>query len=169
MRKIFAGLGILSLILGVALPAWAATEVGVAATVTVESISITVADGVVTYGTLAVNTSKDTTSGDLNDSQTATNNGNVTEDFNIKGQSSTSWTLAATADADQYMHEFCKVDTGDCDGTPTWTALAVGYQTLKTGVAKDGTYDFDLKVTTPTSTTDYDEQSVDVTVQAVKG
>src|SRR3989344_4500561 len=77
--------------------AGAASTATVAATVTAENISVSVADGTVTYGTLASNTSKGTTVADLNDLQTATNNGNITESFNIKGQNSANWTLAGTA------------------------------------------------------------------------
>ncbi len=159
-------LGLVGMVVGTG--AGAATEAGVAATVTVQSISVFVSDGGVVYGTLAVSTSKDTTSGDLNDTQTATNDGNVTETLNIKGQDSSpgSWTLAGSVGADQYVHEFCKVDTGDCDGIPIWDALTTSYATLKTGVTKDGTYDFDLKITTPSSSGSFDEQSVNVTVQA---
>ena len=66
------------------------------------------------------------------------------------------------------MHEFCKVDDGDCDGTtPTWHLLTTAYQDLEDDMATDsGTYDFDLKITTPLSTTVYSEQSVNVTVMA---
>lgn len=144
----------------------AATEASVSATVTVQNISVSVSDGTVTYGTLAVNTSADTTSGGLNDSQTATNDGNVTENFNIKGQDTASWTLQAAAGNNQYVHEFC---TTTCDTAPTWTALTTSYATLATGIGVSGTQVFDLRITTPTATADYTPQSVNVTVQAVAG
>ena len=145
----------------------AATTGTVTATVTVQNVSVSVADGTVTYGTLSTTDTADTTSADLNDSQTATNDGNVTEDLNIKGQNSANWTLAGSVGSDQYKHEFCKVDTGDCDGTPTWSALTTGYAALKTGLTASGTYSFDLKISTPSSSSNYTQQSVDVTVQAV--
>ena len=143
-----------------------ADESSVTATVTVQNISVAVTDGVVAYGTLGNNTSQDTTSGNLSDTQVATNNGNVAETFNIKGQDSGTWTLAASVGADQYVHEFCKVDTGNCDSSPVWAALTTSYATLKTGVAALGTYDFDLKITTPNPSSDFIEHSVNVTVQA---
>ncbi len=167
MKSLITYLSILGLVgMIITMEALAADTATVTATVTVQNISVSVSDGEVSYGTLAVNTSQDTTSGNLNDSQTATNDGNVTENFNIKGQDSAAWTLASSAGADQYVHEFC---TSNCDTSPTWTALTTDYQTLATGIEASGTQVFDLKITTPTSTSSYDEQSVDVTVQAVAG
>lgn len=151
----------------VTMAAQAATTGTVTATVTVQNISVSVADGTVTYGTLSTSATADTTSTGLNDTQTATNDGNVTEDLNIKGQDSANWTLAGSIGSNQYKHEFCKVDTGDCDGTPVWNALTTNYAALKTGVTTSGTYLFDLKISTPSATTFYTSQSVDVTVQAV--
>lgn len=168
MKKIFAGISVLALI-AVAFPVQGADTAGVTATVTVENISVTVSDGSVAYGTLAVNTAQGTAINDsdsLDDTQTATNNGNITENFNIRGSDSGTWTLAGSAGANQYVHEFCRGDTGDCDGSPTNTALTTSYQALDTSVAKDDTQDFDLRITTPTSS-DFTEHNVNVTVQAV--
>lgn len=145
-------------------PAHAATTATVTATVTVQNISVSVSDGTVSYGTMAVNASKDTTSSGINDSQTATNDGNITEDLNIKGQDTAAWTLAGSAGSNQYYHAFC---TSNCDSSPTWTALTTNYQTLGSGVATSGTAVFDLKLTTPTSSSSYTQQSVDVIAQAV--
>ena len=141
----------------------AATSATVTATVTAQNVSVNVTDGTVAYGTLATSTTQDTTSGGLNDSQTATNNGNVTEDFNIRGQNSANWTLGASAGADTYRHRFC-ITT--CDSSPTWTALTTSNQTLASSVSTSGTQIFDLEIATPTSSTNYTQQSVDVIVQA---
>lgn len=138
--------------------------------ITYAVISVTVSDGSVTYGTLAINTSKDTTSGGTNNTQIATNAGDVAEDLNIKGQSSANWTLAGSAGSEQYVHSFCKTGSGSpdpCDASPTWTALTTSYQSLATNIAASGTQRFDLKITTPTSTSATSQQSVDVTIQAV--
>lgn len=151
-------LGLVGMVVGVAVQGADTASVG--ATVTVQNISVAVTDGTITYGTMAVNTTKSTLASDLNDLQTATNNGNVTETFNIKGQNSANWTLGATAGANQYVHKFSK------DSGTTWTALTTSYATLATGKAVSGTQTFDLQITTPTSSTNYDSQSVDVTVQA---
>jgi hypothetical protein len=115
---------------------------------------------VVEYGTLAAGASEDTVT--LGDTQTATNNGNVTEDFNIKGQNSANWTLGPTSGDEIYRHEFS--NTASFPGT----ALTTDYQTLATGVGTTtGIQDFDLKITTPNPTANFAEQSVNVTVQAV--
>lgn len=144
--------------------AQAATTSTVTATVTAQNIFVSVADATVAYGTLTLSGTEDTTSAGVNDTQTATNDGNVTEDFNISGQDSAAWTLAGTIGADQYTHEWC---TTTCDSTPTWNNLTTSYQTLATGISSSGTQDFDLQIGVPSSSTSYTQQSVDVTVQAV--
>lgn len=136
----------------------------------IPNVSITVSDGSVSYGVLNTNTSKDTTSGGLNDTQTATNNGGIAEDFNIMGQNSTAWTLAASTGSEQYKHEFCTTGSGSpdpCDASPTWTALTTSYQSLSSNVAVSGTTKLDLKITTPTSTSATTQQSVNITIQAI--
>ena len=164
MKKIFAGISILALI-AVAFPLGAATEVGVNATVTVQNIAVSVSDGTVAYGTLTLNSQEDTTSSGVNNTQVATNDGNVVENFNIKGADAGNWTLAGAAGANQYVHEFCRGDTGTCDATAVFTALTTSYQELDTNVATSGTQDFDLQITTPTSS-DFVEHTAVVTVQA---
>ena len=163
MKSLIASIMVLGLVgLVVAAAVQAVTEASVAATVTVQNISVSVADGTVAYGTIGAGTSKSTLELSPVDIQTATNNGNVTENLNIRGQNSSpaGWTLAATAGANQYVHEFSKNSGG------LWTALTTINQTLATGVASSGTQTFDLKITTPSSATDYTAQSVNVTVQA---
>lgn len=129
-------------------------------TYTESSVSISVSDGVISYGTLDANTSESTIS--LSDTQTVTNDGTGTIDLNIKGQDTACpWTLASTNGVDQYVHDF-STTTGS-----NWTALATSYQTMATGIASSGTQDFDLRITTPTDSTCADTQSTDVTVQAV--
>lgn len=137
----------------------------VSATVTAQNISVSVSDGTIAYGILPVSTSKSTIATDLNDLQTATNNGNVPEDFNIKGSASAAWTLAATPGSEAYTHRFC---TTTCTTPPTgYTALTTSYQTLGTNIATSGTQTFDLNLSTPTSTAVFTSQSVNVTVLAV--
>jgi len=151
----------------------AADTATVTATVSAQNVSVTITtDGSVDFSTINTSSTEDTTSGGVNDTETAQNNGNVTEDFNIKAADSSSsgagWTLGATADSETYTMKFC---TSDCDGSPTWNSVGIdpSYQTLATGVAASGTQDFDLQVGTPTSTTDYNEQTITVTIQAVAG
>ena len=169
MKKSFFSLFGLLIILAILFgsSARAADEGTVTATVTVKNISVTVNDGTVAYGTLGQNATADT---EPADGQTATNNGNVTEDFNIKGQNSGDWTLAGTAGSDAYIHRFCNDTANDCTAPPTnYTALTTSYQTLSTGAATGDTTLFQLQINTPNPSTVYTEQSIDVTVQAVAG
>ena len=137
----------------------------VTATVTAQNISVTVSDGSVAYGVLALSGIKDTTATGVNDSQTATNNGNIAESFNIKGTNTGAWTLASTQSTDQYFHKFC--NNGTCDASPAWTALTTNYQTLGTNISTSGTKEFDLQIGVPSSTATFTSQNADVTVQAV--
>ncbi len=133
-------------------------------------ISVSVADGVVSYGLVGLGSSKDTTAGGLNDTQTATNNGNAAENLNIKGQNSANWTLASSSGVNIYVHDFCIAGSGSpdpCDSSPSWVPLTTNYQTLATGLAVSAGQKFDLRITTASSTSSNNQQSVDVTIQAV--
>lgn len=146
--------------------AFAATTAVVAATVTAQSVSVTLTtNGSVAYGTLQVSTSEDTTSNGIDDTEIAQNNGNVNIDLDIKGANSSpdSWTLAGTAGANQYVHSFC-ITT--CDSSPSWTPLTTNDQALATSVAALGTQGFDLKLDMPTSSTSFDAQTLNVTITA---
>jgi len=169
MKKIISSITILVVVgMMVVVLVQAADTATVTATVTVQNISVSVSDGTVAYGTMAVNTWKSTLPSELNDMQTSTNDGNVTEDFNIKGQNSANWTLAATPGNEQYTHQFCNDTDNDCSTPPTnYTALTTSYQTLDTGIPTSGTVEFQLRLGTPTATSNYTQQSVDVTIQAI--
>jgi hypothetical protein len=134
------------------------------------TVSVSVSDGAIDYGIMTTNASKSTI--DLNDMQTATNDGNVTENFNIKGQDATgagcTWTLASTNGVDQYVHQFCNATDYDCSNPPTnYVPLTTTYQTLKTGIPPNGTVKIHLRLITPTDSSCYGQQSVNVTIQAV--
>lgn len=134
-------------------------------TTAVISISIT-SDGTVSYGIIVAGASKNTTAGGLNDTQTAQNGSTIAENFNIKTSNATGgtqWTLGATPGIDIFVHEF---STNGGTGWTTFTT-ADSYQSLATGVAASGTQNFDLKITVPSSTTDYQQKTITVTVQAV--
>lgn len=143
----------------------AADTAVVSATVTVQNVSVTVSPGTVAYGTMALNSSKSTIPADLNAAQTVTNNGNVSEQFNIRGQNSANWTLGLTAGSDTYVHQFC---AAACTSPPTnFTGLTTNYQTLAASIAASGTQTLHLRLTTPTTSSVFTQQSVDVTLQAV--
>lgn len=138
---------------------------GTTSVATVVSVILTT-DGTVSYGILPAGTSKDTTASGLNDTQTAQNNGNVTENFNIKTSNATGgtqWTIGAAPSSDVFVHEF------STNGGGAWTKFTVAdsYQALATGIAASGTQNFDLKITVPSSSSDYQQKTITVTVQAV--
>lgn len=163
-NKLISGIAILSLIF-VATGVKSATTANVTATVTVQNISVTVSDGSIAYGTLGNNSTRSTIASDLNDVQVVSNNGNITEDVNIRGQNSVNWTLAASAGSDQYVHRFCN---SSCGTPPTnYTALTTNYQTLASGLAASATTTLNLQINTPNPSTVFTQQSVDVTIQAV--
>jgi len=152
-------------LISTAMPGFAAPTGTVTATVTTQNISVAVTDGTISYGVLGTNATRSTIAADLNDLQTATNDGNVAEDFNIRGQDSAGWTLTGAAGVDQYVHRFC---VATCGTPPTnFTALTTSYQLLSNSEVVSGTQTFDLQINTPTTSTVSTQQSVDVTVQAV--
>ena len=146
----------------------------VTCTVSGELVSVTVSDGSISYGTLPLSGTKNTVVYHLTnnphgmtpaDTQTATNNGTVAEDFNIFSGGATgtsqSWTLAGNSDTAQFCHQFSTNSGTD------WTTLTGDYQTLATNISASGTRTFDLKIMMPSSTTDYGSHSIPFTVQAV--
>ncbi|HXS15187.1 MAG TPA: hypothetical protein VN711_03600, partial [Candidatus Saccharimonadales bacterium] len=125
-------------------------------------ISISVSDGNVSYGYVPINTAKNTTASGLNDTQVLTNDGNEAEDFNAKGQNTACpWTLSPNNGSNQYVHEF-STNSGS-----SWSPLTTSYQSLISNIPANSTQNLDLRLTTPTSTGCYTQQSVDVTIQAV--
>jgi len=132
----------------------------------VVSVSIT-SDGTVAYGNMALNSTKNTTSGDLNDTQTARNDGNVTENFNIKTSNAvggTGWTLGSDPGSNTFVHYF------SINGGGAWTKFttADSYQTLVTGIGVSSSQNFDLQINTPTVSSDGYQKSITVTIQAVQ-
>lgn len=151
------------LVYSLSLSVQAQDTASVTATVTAQQIAVSVSDGTVNYGVIEMGGNKSTL--DLTDTQTITNDGNVTEDFNIQGSDSTpsSWTLVGNTapGTDEYGHAF-STDTGS-----TWTPMTSDtYTSVATAIASSATEDMDLQIYTPSSTTATAEQSVDVTIQA---
>jgi C1A family cysteine protease len=127
-------------------------------------VSVTVTPSSIAYGTVALGTSKNTT---LGQQFTVTNNGTVTANFLIKSSNATriggtNWTLVTgTPGLNEFKHEF-STNSGS-----NWTALMTGYQSLATGIAPNSTQVFDLQITMPSSTTDYLEHTITITILAV--
>ena len=141
----------------------ASSTATVTATVTVQNISLEmVENGTISYGTIGLSSTKDTVT--LGTTPVANNNGNVNEDFGLQGTDSTSWTLSSDTGAETYFHKVC---TADCGSSGSWANLSTGgYYTIVQGIATGNSQPFDLRVGTPTSTSDYDQQNVNVSVQA---
>ncbi len=171
MKRLLVVAGVISLVAAVLVPAGvsADAEQTVSCTVKAKLISLTVTDGSVAYGTLGLSpsagspTTKSTI--DLVDTQVVTNNGNVTEDFDIKSsdaEGGTAWNLVAAASiaTDAFAHQF------SADSGSNWADLTDTYQSMATGVATSGTENVDLKIFMPTGTSDYDPKTITVTVLA---
>jgi len=166
MKSIITTVCILSLfgsLIGMTI--WGAATSTVSCTVTAKNISLSVTDGSVAYSTLDLNST--TTTIVLVDTQVVSNDGNVTEDINVKSSDAaggTSWNLAAAAGSDEYLHRF-STTTGS-----TWVSFAVdhAYSTLETGIAVSATTSLDLYIHTPTASTDYTEKTITITAQAVE-
>jgi hypothetical protein len=127
----------------------------------VYSVTIT-SSGVISYGYVTLSTSS-TTLGSAY-TQVAKNDGAVNERLNVKSSDATGgtgWTLASIIGTNQYTHEF-STTTGS-----TWTLLpdSSTYVTADPAVAPSGTTNFDFRVTVP-STSDYQQKSITITIQA---
>lgn len=127
----------------------------------VVSVTITT-DGTIAYGTLNSSQTKSTI--ELSDTQTAQNDGNVAEDFNIKTDSPVGWSLGASPLTDTFVHEF-STNSGS-----NWTKFvtAGSYQNLATNVAVDATQNFDLRFTAPNPSTSATQKTITITIQAVE-
>lgn len=146
-----------------ACPALAADNATVNATVTLQNVSVSVADGTINYGILSLNSSTGTVA--LSDTQTVTNAGNVPVDILIKGQNSANWSIAGSAGNNAYVHRFC---VSSCGAPVTnYTALTTNNQTLSSSVSASSTVSLDLHLTTPTASTNFAQQDVDVIITAV--
>jgi hypothetical protein len=143
----------------------------VTASVTVQSISITIPDGwptSVNYGVVALDTEATPVSyspasyGYLR----VANNGPITVDIYIKGTNAIydtyTWALAGLNGKDQYVHFF-----GTGQNPSTYTALNTSGQLLSSGIVNDGMVDFNLKLKSPTETSGYGEYTTTVTLVAM--
>lgn len=175
-KKLWAAIGTAALIASAAIPALAATEQGVTATVTPQKISVTVSPTSVAYGTVPVPSVDRIPTGDTIIG--ATNDGNVTETFNIKGANATGTTITWTivdgapggAASYNYNHKYADCGIGDLTCTTQDAAdnMTTGYEVLEAGVAASFIDYFRLRLSTPTETGgDFSEHSTTVTVQAV--
>ncbi len=140
----------------VAVPVFAGSTAGVNVTVQAQNISITVSPTSYDYGVLSVGDTTETAT-----TFTATNNGNIAEDFYIQGANTTNWTLANNPGDEIYEHDF------KGGSQATYKALTTSDQAAASNIAAGGSvtnYRFQLHM--PTSTTNFDPQSTTVTFTA---
>ena len=136
--------------------ATAQTAQDVTVTVTVPSVlSVSLSTGAWAIGEVALGETATSVS------ITATNNGNVTEDFSIVSGDSTNWTCGTAAGSEVF---FMEAQGGDLT---SYTSMDTS-QTLETDLPKTtGTVSFFLQITAPTATVYRDtEHSIAVTVTA---
>lgn len=128
-------------------------------------ISVSVSDGIVTYGVLGVGGTKTTI--DLSNTQIAKNEGDVAEDFTIKTSNAiggVGWTLAAVPGTDEFVHEF-SINAGV--GWTQFTA-ADSYQPFVSNVGVSSNQSFDLRIIAPTSASDGVLKTISVTILATQ-
>lgn len=128
-------------------------------------ISITLtSDGSIQYGTIPSSTSKNTIQ--VSDTQTIQNNGSSTINLVIKTSNATGgtqWTLGSSPGNDIFVKEF-STNSGS-----NWTQFTTvdTYQSLSSSVTPTSSVNFDLQITVPSVTTDYQQKSITITVMAV--
>ena len=133
--------------------------------ITIQAVVYSVAiapGGTIEYGLVGGGVSKSTI--DVAASQTATNDGNITTQLNIKSTNATGgtqWTIGSSAGTNIFVHEFSTNNGGDY----TKFIAADSYQTLAVGVGVTAVEDLDLRITAPTDS-DAQQKTITVTVQA---
>ena len=134
-------------------------ESTVNATVTPAVLSVTVTPSTVDYDVVELDTADNIPTPTF---FTATNNGSITEDIEIRGADTADWALVSgVPGTDEYRHEASK------DGFTTPNILTTSSQPLDTAIAVDGTVTVSLRLDAPTDTTTTAQQTAPVTVVAV--
>lgn len=182
-RRILALLVALALVALVVPAAVFAADTGtVSCTVSAVLVSLSITDGSVAYGTLALNTIKNTAKYDATNNtngmatpqtQTITNTGTVNENFRIKTSNAagtTNWTLGSTAGSDIFTHAYNQQGTAIYNGVGAitftkWTAVDT-YVAAGTTTAPTGHNYLELEIGMPTSVTDAGSHTITVTVMA---
>lgn len=160
--------------------AYAAETADISVTVTIQNLSISLSSNTWALGTVAAaSTVQMTEAEDI----TVTNDGNVDEDFTLMLTDPTAWTAGASAGADVYVLSalFCGAADAPASGdfnaedvlttsAQTSTGAIFGYA----GGTADGVavtagsgVDLWLEFDAPTSSSDFTEQTITVTVGAV--
>lgn len=179
-KKFWAAIGTAAILASAAIPALAATEGSITATVTPGVISVTLDTASIGYGTVNIpSVDRVPTTPSADKIIGATNAGGVPEDFTIRGANATGtgsppkpWTITTGSPGGtstyNYNHKF--IDCGSsatCVSPPAANLMDTTPETLAIGVAISGTEYFQLRLSTPTETGgDLTEHSTFVTVTA---
>jgi hypothetical protein len=164
-RNRFLSIGV-SMLLMVVLGAYSITVFAqdtdtVTATVTATNLAVSVSDGTIAFGSVALNTA--TSTHGTGQSQTVTNDGSVAT-LNVASSNATNgttWTLATTPGSDIFTL-----------GVSTTTGSSYSllqspnvYLTASSSFASLSSSPLDFRFTTPTISTDFVQKSLTITVQ----
>ena len=161
MRKLALLMAVFGLMSGgLTLSAVADDNQTVNATVTPLLISVNVTPASVSYGTQPFSATEVVPNPA---SVSVTNNGSVTETFQIRGAASTpsGWTLGGTAGSNTYVHRF-KLGQG------IFAPLTISNQLLVSNVPTTSNVDVFLNLDMPTSSTFLTQQTLPVTILATQ-
>lgn len=133
----------------------------VTATVTATNLAVSVSDGSIAFGSVALNTA--TTTAGNSDTQTVTNDGSDAQ-LNVKSSNATggtTWTLGTSAGSDVF-----KLEVSTTTGSSYMTLQATDtYLTASTTFSSLTSGNLDFRFTTPTASSDFVQKSLTITVQ----
>ena len=156
----------LTLMVALVAAAWSLASPGDIRADEYDIVSVSVSDGSINYGTLALGTTANTTAEGLDDTQIATNTGTVMVDLFLFSSDAAgeevNWTLASTAGDEQYTHAFSTNDGS------TWKQLSSSVNVRRFGRDIDvgEVQSFDMKIGMPTETDDAGPHTITVYVLA---
>ncbi|MBI4089049.1 hypothetical protein HY415_03045 [Candidatus Kaiserbacteria bacterium] len=139
----------------------AASTAAVTATVTATNLAVSVTDGSIAFGSVALNTA--TTTAGNGETQTVSNDGSNAV-INVKSGNATggtTWTLGTSPGSNIF-----KLEVSTTTGSAYMTFQATDtYLTASSSSASLTTGSFDFRFTTPTGSTDFVQKSLTITVQ----
>jgi hypothetical protein len=134
----------------------------IAATVSATNLAISVSDGTIAFGSVALGVA--TTTAGNGYTQTASNDGSDAQ-LNVKSSNATggtTWTLGTSPGSDIFKLEV-STTTGSSymtfQATDTYLTASTTFDSLTTG-------DLDFQFTTPSASTDFVQKSLTITIQA---
>jgi len=139
----------------------AASTATVSATVTATNLAVSVSDGSIAFGSVALNTA--TTTAGNSDTQVVTNDGSNAA-LNVKSGNATggtTWTLGTSPGSNIF-----KLEVSTTTGSTYMTLQATDtYLTASSSMTSLLTQNLDFRFTTPTGSTDFVQKSLTITVQ----